>query len=223
MSRRETKPTAPAAGSAGRRASNKGVEARKRLLEESVSLIAEQGLAGLSFREMARRANVSHQAPYHHFTNREGILAAIVQDGFTRLDAQLVKARVRNRAAAPAEILRHVVTAYMTFALDNPVHFRVMFRPDAVSIRDHPEAQVQAMLSYQRLMDALADCHPDADRTDPRFVEVVNTLWAGAHGVATLLLDGSVEFIAPGLAFESFIKTAATLYSEAGAGTKLIP
>jgi AcrR family transcriptional regulator len=222
MNRPEAKPKAPSAPPA-RRASSKGVEARRRLLEESVRLIGEQGLAALSFREMARRANVSHQAPYHHFTSREGILAAIVLEGFVRLDAQLVSARARHRAAPAGEILRQVMTAYMTFALENPVHFRVMFRPDIVSIGDYPDTRVHAMLAFQRLVDAVAECHPDADRTDPRFLEVVNALWAGAHGVATLVLDGPVQLNSPGLAFQSFVNTAATLFSEAGAITKLIP
>ena len=76
----------------------KAAEAKKLLLEESVRLIAEEGLGGLSFREMARRAGMSHQAPYHHFANREGILAAIALEGFTALDAALVAVRAANQA-----------------------------------------------------------------------------------------------------------------------------
>jgi len=40
---------------------------RELILAKSVEIIAEKGVRGLSFREVARRANVSHQAPYHHF------------------------------------------------------------------------------------------------------------------------------------------------------------
>ena len=35
------------------------------------------GLDRLSMREVARKAGVSHQAPYHHFGDREAILAAL--------------------------------------------------------------------------------------------------------------------------------------------------
>jgi AcrR family transcriptional regulator len=215
-------PEAPARRPAARRANARGVEARRRLLEESVKLIAEQGLASLSFREMARRAEVSHQTPYHHFANREGILAAIALDGFTRLDGRLVEVRARDRRKAPVQTLRSVLEAYMTFALENPVHFRLMFRPDIVRIPDYPEAQVQAMLSFQRLVDTVADCHPDADRKDPRFVAVVNSLWAGAHGVATLALDGPIHLNSPDLTFSAFVDAAASLFSEAGATSTLL-
>lgn len=201
----------------------RAADAKKRLLDESVRLIEEKGLAGLSFREMARRAGLSHQAPYHHFANREGILAAIALEGFTRLDARLVEAARARRGEDPEAVLRGVVHAYMGFALDNPVHFRVMFRPELAPLAQYPEARVQAMLSFQRLVDAVAETHPQARRDDPAFVEVVNALWAGAHGVATLLLDGPVRVNSPGLAFESFMATAASLFAEAGARTGRIP
>lgn len=201
----------------------KGAQAKRRLLEESVKLIAEQGLAALSFREMARRAGLSHQAPYHHFGSREGILAAIVLEGFTGLDAALVEARTINRVRPPAEGLKAVMKAYVTFALTHPVHFRVMFRPDVVPPSDHPDIHVQAELSFRRLVDAVSDCHPDAARAAPRFVEVVNALWASAHGVATLVLDGPVGINSPALDLDAFVETAMALFSGAGAKTDLIP
>lgn len=199
----------------------KATEAKKRLLEESVRLIAETGLADFSFREMARRAGVSHQAPYHHFSNREGILVAIAHEGFLRLDARLVEAG--GAAASPGERLRAVIRAYMRFAADNPVHFRIMFRPELAPLAEHPEARAAAALSFQRLADAVAACHPAAWRDDPRFLEVVNALWAAAHGVATLLLDGPVQANSPQMSLEAFVETAATLYGEAGAATKIVP
>lgn len=196
-------------------------ETRRRLLEESVQVIGEQGLGALSFREVARRAEVSHQAPYHHFANREGVLAAIALEGFTLLDARLVAVRAEGEADEPRRVLQGVLHAYMSFAMDHPVHFRVMFRPDLVPLGNYPDARAQATLAFQRLEDAVADCHPGVERTAPRFVEVVNAMWAGAHGVAALLLDGPVTLNSPGLAAAPFMATAARLFSEAGAALGL--
>jgi AcrR family transcriptional regulator len=199
----------------------KAAEAKKRLLEESVRLIEETGLGALSFREMARRAGVSHQAPYHHFANREGILIAIAHEGFLRLDARLVAAS--EAAGSPGERLRAVIRAYMVFARDNPVHFRIMFRPELAPLAQYPEPRAAAALTFRRLADAVAACHPDAATGDPRFLEVVNALWAAAHGVATLLLDGPVLANSPQMSLEGFVETAARLYGEAGAATKIVP
>ena len=51
---------------------------------------------------------------------------------------------------------------------------------------------------------------------------MVNSLWAGAHGVATLVLDGPVDVNTPALSVASFVDTAAALFGEAGAIAKLV-
>ena len=201
----------------------KADETKKRLVQESVRLIGERGLGGLSFREMARRASVSHQTPYHHFVNREGILAAIALEGFTNLDAALVATRAANRTKTPQKTLQAVLRAYVNFALDNQVHFRVMFRPELVPLRRYPAVRAQAKLSFQRLVDSIAECHLGVRQTDRGLVKVANALWAAAHGVATLWLDGPMRGNSPELSLPTLIEVATDIFSEAGARTKLIP
>jgi AcrR family transcriptional regulator len=201
-------------------ATRKAVEAKKRLLEESVRLIQEQGLAGLSFREMSRRAGVSHQLPYHHFSSREGILAAIALEGFTDLDDALVAAAARHARSVPQKVLREVVRAYVVFALKHPVHFRVMFRPELVLLQRHPDVLAKARASFGRLLDAVASCHSDVKRNDPQLLEIANALWAAAHGLATLWLDGPMRGNSPRLSLNALIDSATEMFSEAGASAR---
>src|SRR5262245_24205460 len=103
---------------------------RRTLLDASLELIAAEGLEGFSMREVARRAGVSHQAPYHHFADREAIMAAIVAEGFQRLRDDSLGALtgltdVRARFTA-------IGRAYLNFALNNPAHFKLMFRSELV-------------------------------------------------------------------------------------------
>lgn len=49
----------------------------------------EVGRGALSMREVARRAECTHQAPYHYFADRESILAALVVEGFEALAKRL--------------------------------------------------------------------------------------------------------------------------------------
>lgn len=197
-------------------------DTRKRLIEESVRLIEEKGLSGLSFREMARRAGLSHQAPYHHFVNREGILAAIALEGFTMLDTALVEARGVRTNKTPQRTLQAVIRAYVTFALEHQVHFRVMFRPELVPLKEYPNVMTQAKLSFERLVDAVAECHPDMKRNDRRLLVVSNALWAAAHGLATLWVDGPMRATLPQSSLASLIEVATEIFSEAGALTKRI-
>ena len=76
---------------------------RSALLRASLALIDEAGIGALSLREVARKAGVSHNAPYHHFKDRGSLLAALVEDGFAALDT-LMTAIVEAQAGglAPA-------------------------------------------------------------------------------------------------------------------------
>src|ERR1700754_3155518 len=76
---------------AGREAGEKD-DVRAGILEASRALMDEGGLGALSMREVARRAGVSHQAPYHYFQDREAILAELAGEGFSQLYDYMVSA-----------------------------------------------------------------------------------------------------------------------------------
>ena len=69
----------------------KQTDLRQKVLKASLALIEEGGLDRLSMREVARKAGVSHQAPYHYFDDREAILAALAGEGFSKLGQSLVR------------------------------------------------------------------------------------------------------------------------------------
>eukprot|EP01032_Pedospumella_encystans_P018639 gene18640-21211_t len=87
-------------------------------------VLAERGMAALSLREVARRLGVSHNAPFKHFASREALLAAIAEEGFTESAARL-QAAISDDAGAAGIVERGV--AYVTFALERPAVFRLMF------------------------------------------------------------------------------------------------
>ena len=84
------------------------MDSRERLLNAAVELMNTEGLAALSMREVARRAGVSHRAPYHYFENRKAVLAAIAEEGFKKFNAALESAsgRVWSPPVAFMSILR---------------------------------------------------------------------------------------------------------------------
>jgi AcrR family transcriptional regulator len=88
---------------------------RKEVLKASLALIEEGGLDRLSMREAARKAGVSHQAPYHHFADRESILATIAGEGFSKLGKSLERAAAQAGPepgkAVGAEVRRSMAVA----------------------------------------------------------------------------------------------------------------
>src|SRR5438046_5208157 len=87
------------------------------LLRAAGRTLERRGLAALSLREAARRAGVSHNAPYRHFPDREALLAALAAEGFAMLGE-----RLRGKPG------REMGAAYVSFALEQPQRFRLMFR-----------------------------------------------------------------------------------------------
>jgi AcrR family transcriptional regulator len=163
---------------------------RARVLAASLSLLETEGLAALSLREVARRAGVSHQAPYHHFADREAILAALVAEGFDDLTARLERALEGAADDTPAAANLAMGLAYVDFALSRPGIFRVMFRPELVDHRHFAEANAAGERSFAmlgRLIERLGTAKTAAE------AQVQASLhWAVVHGLATLFVDGKL-------------------------------
>ena len=163
-------------------------DVRGAILEAAIHAIEEGGLAGVSMRDVARRAGVSHQLPYHYFTDREGILAAVAEVGFVELAARLKAAFTSNGSGA--ERMAAAGRTYVEFACSHPAHFRVMFRNDFVSMMNHPSAQARAESCFGWLPELVAACIEDGMPPAPNARALVVLAWSIAHGLACLLLDG---------------------------------
>jgi AcrR family transcriptional regulator len=158
------------------------------LIRAAAELASERGLAEFSLREVARRAGVSHTAPYHHFADREALLAAMASQGFEELDMALARAQ-DEVAPDPLPRLEALGVAYVRFALERPQMFRAMFR--ASSKEPGPEGSAAGPLG--RLLSAVGAClatspRPHADPLQPALV-----CWSAIHGLTALWLDGPIE------------------------------
>ena len=168
---------------------------RAQVLDASVQLIGEVGLSGLSMREVARRAGVSHQAPYHHFADKESIVAALVERGFVML-AERMEAKAAEKGAV-AQRLSKVGREYVMFALEQPVFFRLMFRPELVDLTWFPTAQAAGARALAVLERLIVERTEGTRATPARREAMVSMHWAMVHGLSSLLLDGSLGYNHP--------------------------
>ncbi len=130
---------------------------RSALLEAALAVISEIGPQGLSIREVARRAGVSHAAPYRHFTDRDELILAVVEQGF-ELMQQTMQA---EKAAAPEDPLNQFAAsglAYVSFALQHPAYYRVMFSGDLLSSTGHLSLQHTSHEALQEMVANIAQC-----------------------------------------------------------------
>jgi AcrR family transcriptional regulator len=164
---------------------------RRALLDASLALVDEAGIGALSLREVARKAGVSHNAPYHHFPDRGSLLAAIAEDGFIALASQMAAARAA--APTPRARLEACGIAYVRFAIGSPAHFRVMFRPELASPTEHPRVHQASVPALDILVQGVIEAQAAGliPAGDP--MPFVLTCWSAVHGLATLWLDGPLS------------------------------
>ncbi len=148
---------------------------RRALLDSALDAVAEHGPAGLSLRDVARRAGVSHAAPAHHFGDKAGLLTALAAEGWVLLADALTASGTDFRGQG---------VAYVVFATGHPAHFAVMRAP-GLTRDDDP-----ALAAARERADAALRTGAGAEDADP-----VTPLagWALVHGLSALLLEGSVR------------------------------
>ena len=159
------------------------------MLDASLALIEEGGLDRLSMREVARKAGVSHQAPYHYFGDREAILAALAGEGFSKLGQSLVRAGAQA-GSEPVDAVEAMGRAYVEFALRNPAYFQAMFRADAVPLDRYPDARKREDEAFAKLVEGIGQAFANQPAEVRQSIAVA--CWAMVHGLATLILEGSL-------------------------------
>ena len=162
---------------------------RDRVLRAATDYIAQSGAEGLSFRQIAADAGVSHQAPYHHFGDRGAIFAEIALRGFRGLADAL---SAPPRPDEDDDLAVRLCERYVRFALENRGSFRVMFRRDLCQVEDFDEVRTAGDEAFHSLLNAVERIvGPSASVEDVRLQATL--MWSVAHGLATLLLDGPLE------------------------------
>jgi AcrR family transcriptional regulator len=157
---------------------------RQAVLSAAVDAITEVGPAGVSLRDLARRAGVSHAAPAHHFGDKAGLLTALAAEGYGLLADALADAQVRTQD------FLEVGVAYVRFAVDHRAHFEVMFRPDLYQ-PDDPAVRAARERASNALSGGIGSLPSGRAGTDARIAGVA--AWSLVHGFATLWLNGALS------------------------------
>jgi AcrR family transcriptional regulator len=159
---------------------------RRAVIEAAFALVRKDGLRALTLREVARQIGVTHAAPYHHFKDREALLAALQEVAFGELDAAM---RAQKQGVEDArEELFVLGRAYIDFARERPDRFQVMFqRGEAVSDME-PNAAGRA--TFQHLVDAVARCQASGVAPPGDAYALALSSWSLVHGFAALWVEG---------------------------------
>jgi AcrR family transcriptional regulator len=180
--------------SASRRPYHHG-DLRQALIEAALALVTEEQDWEFSLREVARRADVSHNAPYNHFSDKTDLLSAVAAIGFERLRDGLLAA-ISGKSAADVALLASG-HAYVRIGTKNPALYRLMFG-SALADPKSGESQALARVAGMRPKAVLADiirrgaqsgafAIPANSEQDIALATLA--AWSMGHGLTMLIID----------------------------------
>ncbi len=168
---------------------------RHALIETALQLVTEEQDWTFSLREVARRAGVSHRAPYNHFPEKLDLLAAVAAVGFDRLHDGLV------RAAAgiddPEALVDVICRTYVHLGLENPALYRLMFGPvlsdtgagDRPTVARAAGDRARAVLEDAILRGARSGVFAVSPDNRHDVILAAFSAWSAVHGLTMLVID----------------------------------
>jgi AcrR family transcriptional regulator len=162
------------------------------LIAAGVEILAREGIASLSLRSVARRAGVSHSAPYAHFSDKQTLIAAISTEGFRRLYSQLDTA-LNAHSAEPGRQLVACGQAYMRFALNERDIFKVMFSGVLEQEKEYPEFVKISQATFQLLVKVVDACQEKGILRPAPTDLLATAIWGQVHGLVSLALEKQIS------------------------------
>jgi AcrR family transcriptional regulator len=162
---------------------------RRALLDAALQVIETSSPKALTLREIAQRAGVTQAAPYHHFADKNAILAAVAEEGFLALGRALEEARAKA-GADPVDRLRALGVAYIRFGTTHRSHYRVMFGERIAG--EWPESlKTTANAAFAPVVEELLAIQAEGRLVQGNLPRLAVINWATVHGVVMLWIDGA--------------------------------
>jgi AcrR family transcriptional regulator len=157
------------------------------LVETALGMLRDARGWQFTLREVARRAGVSHAAPYKHFSDKAALLAELAALGYHLLREELLVVPKRKRKSPRDEILA-VAKAYLDFGLANPSLYRLMFSSEIEKSR-YGDLTDASLATFGVLLDILTrGQRAGAFKAAPVQGQAM-ACWALVHGLTSLELD----------------------------------
>lgn len=184
---------------------------RNALIMAAAELIEKNGSPEFSMAEAAKRAGVSAAAPYRHFKDRDDLLEAVADLYFIGLAETAMEAREQSESGTTDSILS-LGQAYVNYLTRRPAFYKLMWNQGEVG---HDRQQkVERRPGFDTFVEAVADWCKARSLTETGALDLAIKLWAMAHGLAVLSMNGQLEPYMPGADVLQMLDSSATAFLE---------
>lgn len=167
------------------------------------------GYDNVSMRKIADKIGYSPTTIYLYFKDKSDLLHQICEESFTQL-ARNVSA-IQQLSASPLEKLRMGMREYIHFGLQHPSHYEIVFIMPKQTENKGGFENSQGATAFAVLRAGVSAC-VEANTFTIKDIELISqTLWAGLHGVTSLLIKHpGFPFVEPDRLIDSVIDTLIT-------------
>lgn len=160
---------------------------RRVVIETAMDMLQENRGWQFTLREVARRAGVSHAAPYKHFPDKAALLAELAMIGFDQLREALTAAQPPAAVSLRDEFVA-MAHAYVGFGTANPALYRLMFGADDGKPADVHLSE-RALGAFGVLLEMLERGQAAGALRKRPIQGQAAACWAQMHGVTLLTID----------------------------------
>jgi AcrR family transcriptional regulator len=171
---------------------------RNALIQAGLELLAEGGVHELDLRKVARRAGVSHAAPYRHFADKQALIAAINEEGFHWL-TERIQSTLHDVSEEPVEQMLGIALAYVRFAQENPWLMREMFSGLTIEREMFASLNTASKRVYRLYAEVIKHGQERGKIVDGDPAALAGVLWSVLHGLAMLIIENQMRPYADGL------------------------
>jgi AcrR family transcriptional regulator len=170
---------------------------RRALIQAALELAAEKQDWNFSLREVARRAGVSHNAPYNHFAHKRDLLDAAAAAGHDLLRSELTAAV--EKVTDPRAALSKMGSTYVRFGIKNPALYRLMFNVAPSGPDWRPEEVLTAWVAGRAVLENILRRGARVGIFGPALTRKLELqtaalyAWAVVHGLTMLAIDGLAD------------------------------
>jgi len=154
--------------------------------------IAEKGIENLSMRDVARRLEVSHQAPYRHYPSKDHLLAAVIARCFREFASFL---DARPDFAGPDEDLSALGQQYVTYAATHPLEYRLMFGTTWPEVAEDSELIKDSLHAFNVLRKVLQRMHGNSKSAKEKVDLDAMFIWSNMHGLVTIMHSNVMQHL----------------------------
>jgi AcrR family transcriptional regulator len=159
---------------------------RREILDAASQLFAEEGHHRVTMRRIAGRIEYSPTTIYLYFKDKNELLSAVCEETFALLAAKLE--RLQRTSDTLLGHLREGLRTYVDFGLAHPNQYIVTFMHPSQGLDGAPFEHPIGSRAFDSLRQAVRACVENGDIQTTNVDMTARALWAGVHGMTSLLI-----------------------------------